>query len=74
MMKPMNPRIAMIKREDQPDREQCPGAVTYALLIMMVVRRAGGIIRHFAEKDVWDGGMMVANLQLPPGSKMGALP
>jgi hypothetical protein len=49
-------------------------ADTDALLIMMVVWRAGGIFTHFAEKDVLDGAITVANLQLLPGSKMGALP
>ena len=48
-------------------------ADTDALLIIMLVRRAGGIFTHFAEKDVWTGGITVANLQLPPGSKDGRI-
>jgi hypothetical protein len=55
-------------------RKPLASANTDALLIMMAVRRPGGIFTHFAEKDVWDGGITVANLQLPPGSKTGALP
>jgi hypothetical protein len=50
-------------------RKPLARANTDALLIMMVVWRAGGIFTHFAEKDVWYGGITVANLQLPPGSK-----
>jgi hypothetical protein len=66
--------INLVPAECVQSRKPLARADTDALLIMMVVWRAGGIFTHFAEKDVLDGAITVANLQLLPGSKMGALP
>jgi hypothetical protein len=66
--------INPVPAECVQSRKPLSRADTDALLIMMVVRRAGGCFTRFAEKDVWDGEITVANLQLPPGSKIGALP
>jgi hypothetical protein len=66
--------INLVAAECVQSRKPLARADTDALLIMMVVWRADGIFTRFAEKDVWDGGITAANLQLPPGSKIGALP
>jgi hypothetical protein len=67
-------KIIPVPAECVQSRKPLARADTDALLIMMVGWRAGGCFTRFAEKDVWDGEITVANLQLPPGSKMGALP
>jgi hypothetical protein len=66
--------INLVPAECMQSRKPLARTDIDALLIMMFVRRVGGIFTHFAEKDVWAGGITVANLQLPPGSKTGALP
>src|SRR6266851_4289079 len=49
--------INLVPAECVQSRKPLARADTDALLIMMVAWRAGGIFTHFAEKDVWDGGI-----------------